>query len=100
MRTTSSTVMRKPYHDRRWKPIRLEVLNHYDWRCQLKLPGCRGRANQVHHIVDWRDGGAPLALSNLTAACVSCNVATRNKRVAARAREARQGVTKQYEEHW
>jgi 5-methylcytosine-specific restriction endonuclease McrA len=58
--------------------------------CQIKLPRCKVLATTVDHIVDWRDGGALYELTNLRAACRSCNTAQRNMRVAERARRARE----------
>lgn len=77
------------YRDRRWRTIRAAILARDHHTCQLKLPGCRHRANSVDHTIDWRDGGAPFDPTNLRAACMSCQVAQRNHRVANRARKQR-----------
>jgi 5-methylcytosine-specific restriction protein A len=68
------------YRTRSWKIARVAVLLRDDHRCKVQLPGCKGRANSADHIVELEEGGAPLALSNLQAACMSCNVAKRNLR--------------------
>lgn len=79
-----------PYQSPQWKVVRLAVLERDGRVCQLRSSmKCTGYATQAHHINDWEDGGAPFAMSNLIASCRSCNVATRNKRVAARARQYR-----------
>ena len=82
-----------PYTDPRWKALRLAVLARDRYRCQIALSNCKGIANQVDHVVDWRDGGPALDAANLRAACRSCNVAQRNQRVAARARAHREAMT-------
>jgi hypothetical protein len=83
-------VILSPYKDKRWRAVRLVVLERDGYRCQLRYPKCKGRASHVDHVVDWRDNPA-LAFepANLRASCASCNVAQRNRRVAARARGAR-----------
>jgi 5-methylcytosine-specific restriction endonuclease McrA len=68
--------------------------------CQLRLEGCTGYALHVHHIRDWADGGDH-SLDNLQAACAHCNVSERNRRIAAKAREARGlAAPKTYPERW
>jgi 5-methylcytosine-specific restriction endonuclease McrA len=89
-----------PYYDPRWRTIRRLVLERDVYACQLDLPKCRGRADSVHHVRDWRDGGAAFDPDNLVAVCVSCNTAERNRRTAARARAARGEPEKTYTENW
>lgn len=72
------------YNNRRWKRVRLEILERDQHQCRIQLPGCRLMATEVDHIVDWRYGGAKYDPENLRAACKPCNVAQRNHRVAAR----------------
>ncbi len=81
--------MKSPYKTREWQRVRFKVFDRDRRVCQIKHPKCRGYATQVHHLVDWRDGGEPYEMSNLVAACASCNVAERNTRIAAAARRAR-----------
>lgn len=66
--------------------MRRKVLERDGFECQIRLPGCGGRASHADHIVELQDGGAPFDLANLQAACGSCNVAKRNRRVAEKAR--------------
>jgi 5-methylcytosine-specific restriction endonuclease McrA len=56
--------------------------------CQIRLGGCRQWADCVDHVVELEDGGSAYALSNLQAACRSCNASKRNRSVAARAKRA------------
>lgn len=64
-----------------WKFLRSACLRRDGFRCQIQLPGCKGRAAQADHIVELGEGGAPFDLSNLQAACSHCNVAKRNNRI-------------------
>jgi 5-methylcytosine-specific restriction endonuclease McrA len=80
----------RPYDSTRWRSVRLAVLSRDRYACRIGLPGCRRRAGAVDHIIDWRDGGSWFDLSNLRAACISCNTALRNRRVAERARRLRE----------
>jgi 5-methylcytosine-specific restriction endonuclease McrA len=57
--------------------------------CQIRLAACRGRADSVDHIVELEDGGSPYSLSNLQAACRSCNASKRNRSLSQRAKRAR-----------
>lgn len=92
--------MREPYRSPKWQAARKRVLERDRRVCQIQLPKCRGYADTVHHVVDWRDGGEPFAEANLVAACNSCNVAERNRRAARRARLARGETDTVYPEHW
>jgi 5-methylcytosine-specific restriction enzyme A len=76
----------KIYKTRAWRAIRLVALRRAGWKCQIQLPGCKGRATQGDHIVELEDGGAPLSLDNVQASCRSCNVAKGNKARDARLR--------------
>ena len=84
--------MRSPYKTAEWRRVRFRVFDRDQRVCQIRRDKCRGYATQVHHLVDWRDGGAPYDMENLVAACASCNVAERNTRIAAAARRER-GLT-------
>lgn len=90
----------RPYHDPRWKQARLATLARDSYLCQIQLPGCKTRANEADHIVDWEDGGHPFDLANLRAACKSCNIALRNQRVAARARAQRTALQRPTSRTW
>jgi 5-methylcytosine-specific restriction endonuclease McrA len=68
-----------PYAMPQWRRIRLYVLARDKYECQIRMPGCKGRATAADHIVPWLDGGAWLAPENLRAACGSCNSARANK---------------------
>lgn len=57
-----------------WRKTRLMVLNRDNWRCQLQLDGCQGRANTVHHTKPRRIVGDNPA--HLVAACGHCNYTT------------------------
>lgn len=71
---------RKPWFDWPWAKVRLQILERDSHRCQLRIsPNCKGRADQVDHIVRPEDGGAWYDERNLQAACKTCNVAKRNK---------------------
>jgi 5-methylcytosine-specific restriction endonuclease McrA len=77
---------RRVYDSPAWPAVRRDVLARDGHVCQVRLPGCKVRANSVDHIVRPEDGGAPYDPANLRAACTSCNSAKRNSAVAARAR--------------
>jgi hypothetical protein len=54
--------------------VRKQILTRDAWQCQIKGRNCKGRANQVDHIVPFEE--APhlrLEPSNLRASCSSCN---------------------------
>ena len=76
------------YQSAAWRAVRRRVLERDGKVCQIRLPGCRGVATAVDHIVELDDGGAELDPGNLQAACVPCNTAKRNRRVAQRARRS------------
>ena len=67
------------YQTQAWKKVRAACLARDGFRCQLRLPGCRGRASSADHILKLEWGGAPYDLANLQAACVSCNTAKENR---------------------
>jgi hypothetical protein len=71
-----------------WRHAREWALARDGWQCQIKLPGCKGRASCVDHVVELEDGGPPFELSNLQAACRPCNAAKRNRSLARRAKLA------------
>lgn len=55
-----------------FEPTRQLVLARDGRRCQLRLDGCVGHADQVDHIVRVIDGGGDEP-ANLRAACGPCN---------------------------
>lgn len=72
--------MRKwPYGSPAWAPTRKAILARDKYQCQIRLPGCLGRANAADHIMPVSAGGAPFDHDNLRAACIHCNSA-RQKR--------------------
>jgi 5-methylcytosine-specific restriction protein A len=64
--------MGSPYY-RQWQRVRLVILARDGHRCRLALPGCKGVATEVDHIVELAAGGARLDPANLQAACKPCN---------------------------
>jgi 5-methylcytosine-specific restriction endonuclease McrA len=79
--------MAKPeYSGPEWRAVRLVVLARDGYRCQIRGPKCRIVATHVDHIRSISQGGSRLDPGNLRAACASCNIAKRNREVAARAR--------------
>jgi 5-methylcytosine-specific restriction enzyme A len=76
-----------------WPERRARVLKRDGYVCQLRYPGCLGRASQVDHIVQPEAGGTD-ELENLRAVCKRCH-ATRTGRQGAlakqRARRRRKG---------
>jgi 5-methylcytosine-specific restriction endonuclease McrA len=69
-----------------WQQIRRQILHRDAYACQIRLPGCTVTATEVDHITSLTNGGGRLDPSNLRAACKPCNIAARNRDVAARAR--------------
>lgn len=55
-----------------WSTIRAKVIKRDGGICQLQLDGCTYTATTADHIVRRRDGG-DASMSNLRAACRSCN---------------------------
>lgn len=60
-------------YNRRWREVRLHVLERDGYRCQIRGPRCTTWATQVDHIVPWRMGGALYDEANLRACCARCN---------------------------
>jgi 5-methylcytosine-specific restriction endonuclease McrA len=84
---THGSVHQPVYDSTAWKLVRKSVLARDGFRCQIRLPGCLGRATAADHVVELEDGGSPYSLSNLQAACRPCNTAKRNRSLAKRARQ-------------
>lgn len=72
------------YRSKAWRAVRVVVLERDGYVCKIGLPGCKGAADTVDHVVELADGGAPFDPDNLVAACISCNVAKGNKARRAR----------------
>jgi hypothetical protein len=53
--------------------VRRAVFARAGGRCELRLDGCTGRAEEVDHIVPRAAGGAMFDLSNLRAVCKACH---------------------------
>ena len=72
------------YGSAAWKAIRLEVQRAANRTCQ----GCGKTDTRIYvdHIVEMRDGGAPLQRSNLQALCGGCHA-----KKSAREKARRQG---------
>ena len=64
-----------PRDQRRYKARRLQVLNASGWVCYY----CGGEASQVDHVIPIANGGDPMSLDNLVAACKRCNLAKGKK---------------------
>jgi 5-methylcytosine-specific restriction protein A len=79
-----------PYHCSPWKTIRLKILHRDGHVCQIRGPGCKVHATHVDHVIPWSEGGPWFDPGNLRAACSTCNVVARNRRLAAMARLNRQ----------
>ena len=62
---------KSPVNRRRWKPVRIEVLDRANWSCA----SCGGYANEVDHRTPVHLGGDPLDRKNLQALCRSCHIA-------------------------
>jgi len=76
---------RWPYSTALWRyQVAPRVLLRDGYRCQIRLPGCLGRASSADHIVELADGGAPFDLRNLQAACMHCNLAKSHRENASR----------------
>jgi 5-methylcytosine-specific restriction enzyme A len=65
--------------DASWRKVRLAVLERDGWKCQIRLPGCRGEADEVDHVVPHDRGGAWYDEANLRASCGFCNRARGNR---------------------
>jgi len=57
---------------RRWRRIRLAVLQRDGWVCQLRLAGCTGRATCAHHVLGRSVTGD--SMEHIVASCTSCNL--------------------------
>lgn len=84
------------YHTRAWYAVRLMTLVRDGYRCQIGLPGCKGRANSADHIVELGQGGDPYDLGNLQAACMPCNISKRNTRIISERRGRVRGVVRSW----
>lgn len=71
-----------------WTALRRAVLKRDNYSCQIKEPGCQGRATDVDHI----QAGDDHRLANLQAACRTCHQAKSSRegnQAKARLRAAR-----------
>lgn len=55
-----------------WARISALVLKRDGYECQLRLPGCTGRATTADHVTP-RSHGGTATLDNLQASCRRCN---------------------------
>ena len=60
-------------YDAAWDRLRPTILRRDNYLCQVRGPGCRGKATAVDHVVPVNAGGARLDPRNLRAICVTCN---------------------------
>lgn len=67
--------MNKVYNNKRWRKLRLLVLNRDDWTCAY----CGSPADTVDHVQPLADGGLEYSEHNLVAACKRCNSAKRDR---------------------
>ena len=65
---------------KRWRSLRLNVLDRDNHICQIRTPKCKGVATTVDHIIPVatakQNGLTPMetnSLMNLRAACTACN---------------------------
>jgi 5-methylcytosine-specific restriction endonuclease McrA len=72
------------YSHRRWRTIRLAVLERDGWVCKIRAPGCTVVAEHVDHIVPRRLNGAAYDPRNLRAACAKCNLGRPDPRLGLR----------------
>lgn len=56
------------YRSKRWKALRMQVLERDDYRCQY----CGKDARQADHVMPRKSGGVD-DLANLVACCLRCN---------------------------
>lgn len=80
------------YRTTAWTQASKAVLARDGYRCQIRLPGCLGRATSADHVIELEDGGPLYELGNLQAACRPCNTAKRNRALAKRARSRQSQV--------
>lgn len=64
--------MARPGEGYAWRIQRRRILRRDQGMCQLRLDGCAGYANQVHHLYGWTEG-ATASDDELVAACWPCN---------------------------
>src|SRR5262245_25658833 len=72
-----------------WREVRARVLSRARYLCEIRGPGCTGRAVEVDHVVPVSQGGARYDAANLRAACKRCNAAL-GARLGARVRDENQ----------
>jgi hypothetical protein len=70
-----------------WLEARELVLKRAAWECEAKLPGCMGKAEQVHHTTYDHFGNEPLW--DLRAVCDLCHVKITEMDRQRRARQRR-----------
>lgn len=59
--------------DPRHEAWRKKVLDRAHWRCEIRYPGCIGKANIADHIQATKLGGAEYDLANGQGACRPCS---------------------------
>ena len=84
------------YSTAAWQRLRLRVLARDGYWCQIQGPRCRGHANSVHHIIPSSQRPDLFwVVSNLEAACSSCNYGGGARIAAANRRELERTIEQQ-----
>ena len=86
---------KRPYDSRYWREmVRPSILRRDNYQCQLRISKkCKQVATQVHHLLDWQDGGSWYSHTNLTSVCQPCNLTAKNRRAAEAVRRERNTLT-------
>jgi len=82
------------FRDRKWKGLRLFVLDRDGWQCQIRDRGCTQVATSVDHITATVEGGSFWDPANLRAACKHCNTLRGSRLATTRAARYRTGVAR------
>ena len=69
MRARRGNTSRREIGTKRWKDLRIKILNRDGWVCWI----CQGEADQVDHITPRSKGGDIFDQDNLAAICGRCN---------------------------
>ncbi len=80
---------RSRYNTQAWHAVSALVLRRDGYRCQIRGPGCTGRATTADHVIELQDGAPMYDMGNLQAACRRCNSAKGAQRKVQRDRQVR-----------
>ena len=83
----------RPLRTRRYRALRLAVLDRDLWLCQVKAPGCTRYACHVDHVIPRHEGGPVYDPANMRAACAHCNLGRRRPTGISSSRPASLGTT-------